>query len=550
MSAPARPASGGKRRRQPLARHRRTVRLAFAALVAVAPYAAAGAETPADVDFTALSLEELMDVEVTSVSKRPQRLADAAAAIFVITQEDIRRPGATNIPELLRMVPGVEVARIDANKWAVSVRGFNARFSNKLLVLIDGRSVYSPLFSSVFWDIHDLVLEDIERIEVIRGPGATMWGANAVNGVINIITRSAKDTQGALLSGGGGTEQRAFGTARYGGRIGDNLYYRGYVKAAKLDDGALASGDDGADGFHQSRSGFRLDWEPRDEDTLTLAGDLYRLDNGTTDASHPLFVPPYLSTWDDRGKAEGGSILANWSRHLSADAGLCGSADVIEADLQHDFSPLSGHRLVWGLGYRYTHTASDSTLYMRPSPANRSESLFSAFVQDEISLITDQLSLTLGSKFEHNDASGFEVQPTARLLWTPSPNHSLWAAVSRAVRTPSVSERDADLTAVVIPPGTPENPGPLPVEVALVGNDAIDSEEPSDDGVTRSLAWTLPPFTMSMTTFGNMPPPGRRYSRRRRCRACGCRRSRTRPDPARPMASRSRATGMSVPGGG
>lgn len=499
--------------------------LALAALLVAVPFAAARVAAM-DVDLTALSLEELMDVEVTSVSKRSQRLADVAAAVFVIGQEDIRTSGATNIPELLRMVPGVEVARIDANKWAVSIRDFNARFANKLLVLIDGRSVYNPLFSSVFWDVYDLVLEDIERIEVIRGPGATMWGANAVNGVVNIITKSAKDTQGVLLSGGGGTEQRAFGTARYGGQVGEDLYYRGYFKAAKVDDAALASGDDAADGFHQGRSGFRLDWEPGDKDSLTLAGDLYRLDNGTTGASHPLFVPPYLATWDDRGEAKGGSLLARWDRALANDAnigvqasyerfkrdeqGTGGVSDVAELDVQHDFSPFSGHRVVWGLGYRFTHTDLDRTVWMRPSPAERSDSLYSAFVQDEISLIADQLRLTLGSKFEHNEATGFEIQPTARFLWSPSPRHSLWGAVSRAVRTPSISERDADLTAAIIPPGTPANPGPLPVEVAVFGDDDIASEEL----IAFELGYrttVVPDVSLDIATFYNVYDNLRRH---------------------------------------
>ena len=214
------------------------------------------AEAPANVDFTKLSLEELMDVEVTSVSKRRLRVADAAAAIFVIGQEDIRRSAATSVPELLRMVAGVEVARIDANTWAVSIRGFNGRFSGKLLVLIDGRSVYSPLFSGVFWDAQDVVLEDIDRIEVIRGPGATVWGANAVNGVINIISKSAKDTQGVLLSGGAGTQERGFGTARFGGKAGNKVAYRGYVKSFAVDDSPVASGDRGADATQQVRTAF------------------------------------------------------------------------------------------------------------------------------------------------------------------------------------------------------------------------------------------------------------------------------------------------------
>ncbi len=324
-------------------------------------------------DFTKLSLEELMDVEVTSVSKRRQRVADAAAAVFVIGQEDIRRSGATSVPELLRMIPGVEVARIDANKWAVSIRGFNGRFSSKLLVVIDGRSVYNPLYSGVFWNAQDVVLEDVERIEVIRGPGATVWGANAVNGVINIITKSARDTQGTLLSAGGGTKEYGFGTARFGGKAGDKVAYRGYVKSLAVDDSPIASGDRGADATHQVRTGFRIDGDPTGRDLLTLSADLYKQDYGSTAVSQPLLVPPYSRTFDERAKTSGGNVLGRWSRQVSQtssitaqayydrfemnEQGLRMTTDVGDVDLQHEFDAFARNHVVWGLGYRYTRNS-------------------------------------------------------------------------------------------------------------------------------------------------------------------------------------------------
>lgn len=464
--------------------------LVLAAVIAAAP-GSSHAEAPADVDFTRLSLEELMDVEVTSVSKRRQRVADAAAAIFVITQEDIRRSGATSVPELLRMAPGVEVARIDANKWAVSIRGFNGRFSGKLLVLIDGRSVYSPLFSGVFWDAQDVMLEDVERIEVIRGPGATVWGAKAVNGVINIISKSAKDTQGALISGGVGTQERGFGAARFGGKAGDKVAYRGYVKSFAVADSPVTSGDRGADATQQVRTGLRVDAEPTGRDLLTLSADLYKQDYGSTAVTQPLITSPFSTTFDDNATASGGNVLGRWTRRFSdtssaslqgyydrfqkSEQGLGATVDVADLDFQHEFQPFARNHVVWGLGYRYTRSSVDDSVFARVDPNHRIDNVFSAFVQDEIALMKDELRLTIGSKFEHNDTTGAEIQPSARILWSPTPTQSVWAAVSRAVRVPSLGEEDAELTVDVIPPAPPFVP--FPTEVAFFGNPGAGAEE-------------------------------------------------------------------------
>jgi iron complex outermembrane recepter protein len=242
-------------------------------------------------DLTEMSLEALMSMEVTTtVARREQRLTDTSAAVFVITGEDIRRSGATSIPEALRMVPGIQVARIDANKWAVSARGFNGFIANKLLVLMDGRSVYSPLYSGVYWDVQDTILEDVARIEVIRGPGASLWGANAVNGVINIVTRQAAETQGGLLTAGAGTEEKLFGSLRYGGALGEQAHYRIYGKYVERDSGRGVGGEPTNDDWEMARGGGRIDWQPSDKQLLTVQGIISTAPSATagTFTSSPL----------------------------------------------------------------------------------------------------------------------------------------------------------------------------------------------------------------------------------------------------------------------
>ncbi len=473
------------------------VSLVFAALVAVVPLAAARAEPPPEADFAALSLEELMDVdvvEVTSLTLRSQTLAETAAAAFVISESDIRRSGATSIPELLRMVPGVEVAQIDANKWAVSMRGFNGRFGNKLLVMIDGMTVYTPYFSNVFWDVEDVPLAMIERIEVIRGPGGSIWGANAVNGVVNIITKRAEDTQGVLLSGGGGTELRAFSTARYGGRIGERSFYRDYAKVSAYDDaGRTEDGQAAADGWNQKQAGFRFDTETSTGDPISLSGRLYEGDNGTTGITVPVLTPPYALRFDDTGQVSGASLQGSGRHTLSAtsavdalgyyqrtnrkEQGLIFNLDTIDLDVHQHYDGLSGHALTGGIGYRFIRNRLDGTFALSFSPKERVNHLFSAFLQDEMSLIPDRLRLTVGAKVENNDSTGFEIQPSARIIWTPNRRHSLWAAASRAVRTPTIAEEDVRLNVATLPPGAPGNPGPAPVLISLFGDRDLGAEE-------------------------------------------------------------------------
>ncbi len=427
------------------------------------------------------------DLEVTSVARRASTVGKSPAAVFVITQEMIRRSGATSIPELLRMAPGVQVARIDANQWAITARGFNSRFANKLLVLIDGRSVYTPLFSGVYWDVQDTLLQDIDRIEVIRGPGATLWGANAVNGVINIITKKAKETQGALITSGGGSEENAMNGLRYGGNVGSNFHYRVYGKHFDRDTGFDPAG--AHDDWRQGRVGFRTDWE-LDEyacDTLTFQGDYYDGSSGT--ASHfPTLTPPGNSLGAGDIQVSGGNFLTRWTHRFDEESELTlqlyydraerrslfldQEIDIFDVDLAHHFPLSDRHGLTWGLHFRRVSDdlGSPDPFVLRFDPPRRQTDLASAFVQDEITLIDETLMLTLGSKFEHNEFTGFEFQPSGRLLWTPDRKHALWASVSRAVRTPARSEDDMRLVFANIAPSPP-------MFLAIFGDRNIESED-------------------------------------------------------------------------
>ena len=440
-----------------------------------------------------LSMEDLMNMEVTSVSKRTQKVADAAAAVFVLTQDDIRRSGATSIPDALRLVPGLQVARLDENKWAIASRGFDGRFDNKLLVLIDGRSVYTPLFSGVYWNVQDVLLEDLDRIEVIRGPGATLWGANAVNGVINIITKKAKDTQSGVVSAGGGNEERGSASARYGDKVGDEGFYRVYGKyfdwGPSLYPGTNLTAHDGWDAL---RGGFRADFAPTGANSFTLQGDLYRSNYDET-LTVPSLNPPFSNTFPNQGAYSGGNILGRWNRSSEgssmslqmyydnttiADNSLfVDHQNIFDMDFQHSFHVRDSQQFVWGLGYRSILDRNDGSFSVSLQPNQLTLNQFSAFLQDEIALVDDRLHITLGSKFEHNDFTGFEVEPNARLLWTLTPNQSIWAAVSRAVRTPAETEEGLRLNTQVVPPGTLANPTPLPAVVAVFGSHQFQSED-------------------------------------------------------------------------
>ena len=431
-----------------------------------------------------------MNLEITSVSKKAEKLSDTPAAVFAITQEDIRRSGVTSIPEALRMAPGLHVGRIDSNKWAVSSRGFNGRYANKLLVLIDGRSVYTPTFSGVYWEQNGIMLEDVERIEVVRGPGGTLWGANAVNGIINIITKHASDTQGGVVAAGGGTHEHGFGAARYGVKLDNNSYGRLYVKGFKRGEFKHTALEDAGDNWHMVQGGFRMDSHFTRRDALTFSGDIYAGDIHQKPHLSSL-TPPFFENPNDHVEVFGGNILGRWQHTLSAVSDLSLQAyynhdnreeiffdqdlNTFDLDFQHRFTWAGRNDFIWGLGYRYTSDAYSTRFLTAFEPDSRDDQLFSAFLQDEITLIDQYLRLTLGAKLEHNDYSGFEIQPSARVLWTPHSQHKIWAAISRSIRTPSRTEHDLNSTSAIFPSSDPNSP--LPIRVNVLGNDDFKSEE-------------------------------------------------------------------------
>jgi iron complex outermembrane receptor protein len=447
------------------------------------------AQDPKPQDLTQASLEDLMNIQVTTVSKKEQTLRTAGAAVFVITQEDIRRSGATNIPDLLRMVPGVNVAQMSASTWAISIRGFNDVFADKVLVLIDGRSVYNPITSGVSWDQQDLPLEDIERIEVIRGPGGTVWGANAVNGVINIITKNSKNTQGGVVSIGGGSETTAQGLAQYGGAIGEGTY-RVFAKYSDIDSTTLPGGGSAQDGWQSLHGGFRSDWVLSPRDTLTVQGDLQESREGQNLTTVIPSALPLELTFTDRFEASAANILARWNHTLANGSEMSlqvyddhsstfslGGRDrqnTVDLDFQHHLSLWSRQDIVWGLGARV------ADLYLGPGyaiayvPSSRTDVLLSAFFQDQVK-ITSALSFTFGSKFEHNDYTGFELEPSAQLVWNPTARQSVWVSAARAIRQPDAVDASIRDTAATFSTG----PGSFGV-VEAIGNPVQRTERLND----------------------------------------------------------------------
>lgn len=428
-----------------------------------------GSQQPQGSPLTQLSLEQLGNVEITSVSKQPQEIMQTPAAVFVITQEDIRRSGATSIPEALRMAPGVEVARIDANHWSVAIRGFAGQFSKSLLVLVDGRSIYTPLFEGVYWDLPYVMLEDVDRIEVIRGPGGTIWGSNAVNGVINIITKSASSTQGVLATTGGGNVDQGTGALRYGGSNGKGLDYRIYGFGEIRGPESHPDGDD-FDHWRMGQMGFRTDWKSGEKNTFTVQGDTYRGESGESILLGS-FSPPAETAEQGEDYVSGGNLLARW-QHTSGEGSdiqiqgyfdrtnrqdfeLGETRDTFDIDYVQHQRIHSDQELTWGLGARVSPSKFIQTSQgVNFLPAKQTDSIYSGFIQYEMPLVRDKLSLTAGTKLEHNNFSGFDYQPSVRLLWTPTPNQSFWGAVTRAVRTPSRLDTDVnfDIFITNLPP--------------------------------------------------------------------------------------------------
>jgi iron complex outermembrane receptor protein len=460
------------------------------------------------IDLTTESIDDLMNIEVTSVSKKEQKMSQVAAAVFVITPEDIQRSGATNIPDLLRMVPGLDVAQINGNTWAITARGFNLQFANKLLVLIDGRTVYTPLFGGVYWDTLDVPLEDIERIEVIRGPGGSVWGANAVSGVINILTKKTADTPGTLITGTAGTLQNALGTVQYGGKIGDHTSYRVFSKYFDIDHYPDLTGQEGYDGWHMLHGGFRVDTSLSARNSLTVQGDLYTGNEGAS-IEHSTLNPPGNETVSRVSPLSGGNVLGRW-HHVYSN----GSDDTVQLyfdrytrsgpesrevrntfdfDFQHHFAWGKRQDLIWGGGYRHTADQTIGTIDQSFSPADLGAESFNMFIEDQIALKPDRLSLTAGTKLENGYFTGFDLQPSARVAWTPAEQQTFWAAVSRATRTPT--RRDTGLNAVLA-----ALPGPS--ELVLLGN----PDEKSEHVVSYELGYRAAPLhrlSLDTTIFVN-----------------------------------------------
>ncbi len=465
---------------------------------------------------TDLSLEELLRVEVTSVSREREPLQRAAAAVYVIDAEDIRRSGATSIPDVLRMAPGVQVARVESNSWAISIRGFNEQFSNKLLVLIDGRSVYTPLFSGVLWDIHNVPLDNIERIEVIRGPGASLWGANAVHGIINIITKTAADVQGGFARLAGGNEERGHVTLRHGGALGDFGHYSVHASGFARDGGAdPVSGDEQAGDWQNLDLGVRADLDFGD-DRIMLTGGAFLGEVESRFNQFNTAAPGFFSSESQDMTRAGMHLHGRWSRTLGAGSEMAlqgyyqywnaGNAiapierHTLDVDFQHAFDWGGMQRITWGAAVRGTMSDVDSSPEIDFNDVPRYDYSLSAFLQDRIALVPDELDLIVGSKLEYDSFGGFEAQPSLRMAWSPAGRGTLWGAVSRAVRTPSQAEQDADLIANVIPAFTPLNPGPLPVLATIDRNGGFDSEEL----ITFEAGWRgqlSPTFGLDLAAF-------------------------------------------------
>jgi iron complex outermembrane receptor protein len=396
-----------------------------------------------------LSLEDLMNQEVTTVSRTPERLFDTASAIQVVRGEDIQRSGALTLGDALRLAPNLQVAQQNAHDWAITARGFNGAplannsLADKLLVMIDGRSIYTPLFGGVFWDVQQVLLQDIDRIEVVSGPGATLWGANAVNGVINIVTKSARDTQGLTVTGGAGSFLRDFGAVQYGGGS-SNIFYRVYGQRFDHDSSHLPNGDSAIDDWDLTQGGFRMDYYPTEENTLTFQGDFYSGAEGTPEDVR-VDGQNVLGKWE-RKFSEESELIVNayydrtWRHTLSAD--FTDQINTFDLDVQHRLPLGERQVLLWGGEYRLMSGEVNNTPALSFSPARSDMQLFSGFVQDEIQLVPERLTLTLGTKLEHNDFSGFEAQPSARISWTLTSRQTLWAAISRSVRSPARFDAD------------------------------------------------------------------------------------------------------------
>ena len=429
---------------------------------------------------TNLSFEQLSQIQITTAAKRPEALADTAAAVSVLTGEDIHRLGVTTLPDALRYVPGMDVGLISSSTFGVSARGFGGQFANQLLVMMDGRSIYNPSFGGVYWQAQDTLFEDIDRIEVVRGPGGALWGANAVNGVINILSKSAKETQGTLVTAGGGTFYEGGVAAREGFKLSEKTFARVYAKFDQFGKTPLATVGDTPDDWWRSQAGFRLDSEPDASSSFTVQGDVHRVESGNSFPFTSFTAPGYVSFESFRNLNTGANLLGRWKRQFSETSELTASAyydyfedtsesghqrlHTLDAEVQHNLSWGERQQFNWGLGYRATlDTIFPTRVLSVPGRQQANDQVFNLFAQDEIALVREKLFLTLGAKLEHNDYTGWEVSPSARLLWKAAENQTVWGAVSRAVTTPNHVNSGSTLDVLALPPGSlgPGSPASL-----------------------------------------------------------------------------------------
>lgn len=455
-------------------------------------------------ELTDLSFDELMQVNITSVSKKSEKLSEASAAVYVVTRNEIRRSGATSIPEALRLVPGVDVAQIDPNKWAISIRGFNGRFSNKLLVMIDGRSVYTPTFSGVYWENQDYPMNDIERIEVIRGHGATLWGTNAVNGIINVITRDTNKTQGGVVSFASGNELKGLAELRYGGELSEKASYRVYSKARHIDNGLSTEREPQDNGGKYLQLGFRADWQRTDNQWFTFLGDTYK---NETSQVHNIPNFPYFDgvfgitkgdvknkgtklgiRWSQlTGLSSEFTVNVNYDYYDREEFKFSEKRDTLDLDFQHKMSPLDNHELVWGGGYRTSDNEFISGFLLSVDEPDEETTTWNLFIQDDINFPSVDFTVTLGTKIEGNSYSGNQIQPSLRGSWVPNEQFTLWAAASRATRTPSRGETSSTINANAYPGFAFDPRNPLTTLVLVQGQKSFGAEQV--DAYESGLRW-------------------------------------------------------------
>jgi iron complex outermembrane receptor protein len=463
--------------------------LILTALWLLFPWASWADTTNATQNLKSLSVEDLLKLKVTSVSKKEEQWFGTSAAISVITDEDIRRSGSQTIPDALRLAPGVSVGRVDSHDWAVGVRGFNETFNSGLLTLSDGRSIYTPLFGGTFWQCQNPMLEDVERIEVIRGPGAALWGANAFNGVLNVVTKPASETQGWLASAGGGSMETATTAVRYGDKLSKTTAYRVYGKYDNWDSTQLLDHSPANDRWWNAQGGFRLDSEPSDINRFTLQGNLYQMEANQNFPKLSL-AAPYNSSVADKQRISGGNLLGRWTHAFSDESDftaqvyydrtdidlplLKDTQHTGDLDLRHRFHLGERQEVIWGGGYRVTQSSFTPSYEADFTDRTRDDQIGNLFVQDEVALVPDRLRLTLGTKLEHNNITDWEVAPSARLSWTPSERQTVWASVSRAVRTPTAFEDSGRIKLASYPPSATL---PYPTLVELDGTPNFSPEE-------------------------------------------------------------------------